>query len=518
MGSLTIKNKILRCETCFMLKKITIEPNYPQTNINFQCSCGSNRQSIISFTKDLQKEEVFKIKCSFCGKEAKHPQYCTGCRRTYCNVCVKSHDTSQETKTPHELIDSYKYDFYCSKHQDQLVNAHCMTCFLNICQICINDKLHKSHRFIKFSKILLQKKDEEKLKANLKIHSDLLDANITRCNNILSLNNNEEKIKEIREVCNTTTRENRAILALIKYFYKIYTESKHKNYAIIFNITDNIKFNIQPSPSDDVSSIEQRTSDFIEYLKREFVIFKRFNSITKARSNTTMPNSQMNFLKKKINKPELKEENKNDNDGKKPKIENDEIPKQERNYTVTNRFNNQPGPSSNMFSVLGIEKKENDNNNNNNHETNNNQVGNTNNTETNNNEGNKIIEEDKEEEEEGDTAKNQKEEKTNNNPEVNIEEQNKDDNIVNINEIIANKDKNPFTFDKEEEIKINFDSTPSQTQTQTQSNTESIQNNNDSDKEVNMGHIDFNENEVKNNNSKEQKENINENDNLIYTD
>ncbi|MBP5570580.1 MAG: hypothetical protein J6X46_06130, partial [Prevotella sp.] len=202
-----------------MLKKITIEPNYPQTTVSSECSCGFNRQSIMSFTKDLQKEEPFKIKCSFCGKDPKHLQYCTGCRRIYCNICVKSHDTNQATRTPHDMIDPFKYDFYCSKHQDQLVNAYCMTCFLNICQNCINEKLHKSHRFIKFSKILLQKNDEEKLKANLKLHTEVIDANITRCNNILTLNTNEEKKKEIKEVCTTTVREDRSIIGLIKYFY-----------------------------------------------------------------------------------------------------------------------------------------------------------------------------------------------------------------------------------------------------------------------------------------------------------
>ena len=114
----------------------------------------------------------------------------------------------------------------------------------------------------------------------------------------------KKKKKEIKEVCNTTVRENRSIIGLIKYFYKMYTESKNKDYTIIFNVIDNIKFNVQPAPSDDVSSIEQRTTDFIEYLKREFVIFKRFNTITKPRSNTTMPSSQMNSMKKKINKEE----------------------------------------------------------------------------------------------------------------------------------------------------------------------------------------------------------------------
>ena len=237
MGSLVIKNKALRCEKCFMLKLITIEPDYPQTTVSSKCICGSNRQTIMSFTKDLLKEEQFKIKCFFCGKLAMHSQYCTGCRRIYCNICLKKHDTNQITNTPHEIIDPNKYDFYCSKHQDQIVNAYCKTCFLDICQNCINEKLHKSHR-----------DDEEKLKTNLKIHSNEIEANITRRNNILALNTNEEKIKEIKEVCNTAVRENRYILDLIKYFYKIYTDSKHKNYAIILNVTDNIKFNIQPAP------------------------------------------------------------------------------------------------------------------------------------------------------------------------------------------------------------------------------------------------------------------------------
>ena len=168
MGSLTVKNKSLRCDKCFCLKLITIEPDYPQTTINSECFCGFTRQSLLSFTKDLQKEELYKIKCSFCNREPKHPQYCTGCRRIYCTSSRQAHDNNIETKTPHQLIDSYKFDFYCSTHQDQLVTAFCKTCFLNICQTCISNKLHKSHRFIKYSKILLTSKGEEELNNNLK--------------------------------------------------------------------------------------------------------------------------------------------------------------------------------------------------------------------------------------------------------------------------------------------------------------------------------------------------------------
>ena len=150
MGSLTIKNKALRCEKCFMLKKITIEPNYPQSTVCFECNCGFTRQSLTTYASILENEELFKVKCSFCGREPKHPTYCTGCRRTYCTSCKQAHDTTIQTKTPHKLIDSYKYDFYCSSHLEVFVNAYCKTCSLNICQNCINEKLHKGHRFIKF--------------------------------------------------------------------------------------------------------------------------------------------------------------------------------------------------------------------------------------------------------------------------------------------------------------------------------------------------------------------------------
>ena len=253
MGSLTIKNKILRCEKCFMLKAITIEPNYPQTTILSECICGFNRQSLLSFTTELQKEELFKVKCSFCGKEPKHPTYCTGCRRTYCTTCKKAHDIKQQTKTPHKEIDSYKYDFYCSTHQEELVTAYCKTCSLNICQSCITNKLHKAHRFLKYTKIILSPKDEEDLKNKFKINGDKIDANISKCNEILSLQNSEEKKKELREVCNTTVRDNRSILSLIKYFYRQYTEAKHKNYTIIFNVTENIKFNPQTIPPEGIN-------------------------------------------------------------------------------------------------------------------------------------------------------------------------------------------------------------------------------------------------------------------------
>ena len=218
MGSQSITNKALRCEKCFMLKKFQIEPNYPHTTILSEFNCGFDREPIISFTDILMKEEVLKVKCSFCGRESKHPKYCTGCRRTYCSTCRNAHDISIKTKTPHKLIDSFKYDFYCSTHKDVFLSAFCKTCFLNICPNCIHDKLHKGHRFVKYEKLLLTIKDEENLKKLLKINEERIDQNIAKCNEIIAQQKDPEKIEELKYMCNTTVAENKSILVFIYYF------------------------------------------------------------------------------------------------------------------------------------------------------------------------------------------------------------------------------------------------------------------------------------------------------------
>ena len=278
MGSLTIKHKILRCEKCFMLKLFRIEPNYPQTTISCECNCGLNRQSILVFSKMMQMNEEYKVKCYFCGKEPKHPNYCTGCRRTYCKSCRKQHDDTIQTKTPHKFIDAFKYDFYCSTHQDEIVNSFCKNCFLNICQKCINEKLHNGHRFIKFTKMILSPQEEEALKQSIKANEEKITENQKKCYVLLIDLTDEKSKNELRDICNATVNDNKAILEVIRFFHQVYSETKYKNYNLLYNLKENIKFNPAELPSEEIVSIDKKTNDFIEYLTREFVLFKRFNS------------------------------------------------------------------------------------------------------------------------------------------------------------------------------------------------------------------------------------------------
>ena len=442
MGNLTIKNKVLRCEKCFMLKKFNIEPNYPQTTISFECICGFNRQSLLLFTKELQKEELFKVKCSFCGREPKHPSYCTGCRKTYCTACKKSHNNQIQTKTPHKLIDSYKFDFYCSTHQDQLVSGYCISCSLNICQNCINEKLHKDHRFVKYTKILLNQKEEENLKNNLRINENKIQENINQCNSLLAQQNNEAIKKELRDVCNTTCRDNKSILALIKYFYKMYTDSKHKNYTLILNVKENIKFNPNRLITNKITSIEQKTLDYLEFLKREFILFKRFNS-DKVRSYTTIGNTQM--MNKRINKVEKKSE---DNAKAKMNIN------QENNTEnkISEKNNNTNNKDQNIFKETEKEKQKESNNINNDNQIiiNNNNDNNVNITDK--IENNKNI---------NDNENNNNDNLNLNNIKINHSNTNNNENIVNIKEILNEKyDQNDFNYNSDEEININFGTVP----------------------------------------------------------
>ena len=343
MGSLAINIKILRCEKCFMLKKFLIEPNYPGTSVLSECDCGFSRVPVLTFTNALKNPEIFIIRCSFCKKEAKHTLYCTGCRRTYCNTCKNNHDTKKKTKTSHHMIDSFKYDFYCAEHQDDINNAYCMNCSLNICQKCINTKKHNGHIIIMYNKIYLRKSDEENLGKNFELSEEKIGNKINMSKVLLSKIEDKEKNNSFKEVVNTSIKNNRAILVLIKYFYQMYARAKHKNYAIIYNITENIKFNQQPFSLFQTTTLDERIKDFTEYLKTDFVLFKRYIS-TKVKNNIII-------LHKK------ESDNKNDVKTKEKKEIKEEIIKNNKDIQ-----NNQEKKEDNIDNnVIEEEKKENKN-------------------------------------------------------------------------------------------------------------------------------------------------------------
>ena len=284
MGGMTIKEKILRCGKCFMLRRFILEPNYPKSTILSECDCGFLRMPVISFTKELEDPDLYIIRCFFCKKEPKNPLYCTGCRRIYCNTCKLSHNTKQKLKTPHIIINPYKFDFYCAEHQDVFNNAYCLGCGLNICQNCINEKKHKNHIVLLYDKLQMSKNDEKKIKKNIELSLGKILKKIEISKELIKRIKDKEKRKEFKDLVNASIKENRAILALVEYFYQIYIRVKNKNYAIIYNIMENIKFNFQPFILTKSESLEERLNNYIIYLQNDFVLFKRYVS-TKNKNN-----------------------------------------------------------------------------------------------------------------------------------------------------------------------------------------------------------------------------------------
>ena len=229
MGCLAIKEKLLRCEKCFMLRLFLIKPDYPQSTLIYKCSCGFFSSPILSFTKALQSQELYKIKCSICNKEAKYPLYCPGCHQTFCPNCKSSHNTEIKTRTKHILIDSYKYDFYCAEHQDVFNNAYCDDCKINICQNCIKENLHKGHIVYMYNQLILNKNDEKKIKTDIEASAAKIVQKINMSKVLIKQLTDKNQIENLKEVVNTTMIDNKSIIALIQYFYHMYIEMTSLN-------------------------------------------------------------------------------------------------------------------------------------------------------------------------------------------------------------------------------------------------------------------------------------------------
>ena len=366
MGCLAIKEKLLRCEKCFMLRLFLIKPDYPQSTLIYKCSCGFFSSPILSFTKALQSQELYKIKCSICNKEAKHPLYCPGCHQTFCPNCKSSHNTEIKTRTKHILIDSYKYDFYCAEHQDVFNNAYCDNCKINICQNCIKENLHKGHIVYMYNQLILNKNDEKKIKTDIEASAAKIIQKINMSKVLIKQLTDKNQIENLKEVVNTTMIDNKSIIALIQYFYHMYIESKHKNYAIIYNLKENIKFNLFPFQLYQSTTLDERLNDFIEYLKSDFVLFKRL--ISTRKNQNIIVSSKKQEVKKDNEKSKLKAEiqeklnnmqnkkgiNENDNN----LINNDDINENDNNLSNNEEINE----SDNNINDENISEEKNDSN------------------------------------------------------------------------------------------------------------------------------------------------------------
>ena len=289
MSNSFIKNKLLRCETCFMLRKIIIEPNFPETSVCLECICGEFREDIQQYVPELLKNTNFELKCRQCGKEDKDAVYCSTCRKLYCSNCgKKDKESNSNSQNPHYIINANKYDFYCVQHQEELVNAYCSNCSLNICQKCTN---HKNHKVMVFSKVSPSPVQVTMMKESFNLTSDKMENIEEIFESLCSKQKNPQLNRQLKDVYNATYQDNKKIIELIKFFADMYNNNKNKNYAIIHNLSENMKFNVTQFMYNRNGNIDQQTVDFLNFLKRDFVLTQR--AVVKARSYTTVAKPQM---------------------------------------------------------------------------------------------------------------------------------------------------------------------------------------------------------------------------------
>ena len=157
----------------------------------------------------------------------------------------------------------------------------------------------------------MNEKEINKIQKNMKISEAKITKKVNIAKTYFKQIKDEEKKKNFKKVFNSSYIENRNILGLIQYFLLMYMEVKHRNYTLIYNIVENIKFNQQDIMLPKSNSLEQKINDFMDMLKNDFVLFKRYVS-TKKKNNINTVSQKQN--EKNENKDKNKNEQKQENE------------------------------------------------------------------------------------------------------------------------------------------------------------------------------------------------------------
>ena len=273
MGNFDIKSKSLRCEKCFSIRRITIEPKYPFSELQLECRCGGSRISIHHYLSELGKGEIFRIKCHKCRREEKSNIYCYDCKCIYCTKCLKDHNI-QYAKNNHKLISPKKFDFYCVDHQNELYSSYCFNCEKNICNICIQENKHLNHRVASYKSLCLSKSGKEKFNDGLRLIKLKLEYNSKVSNLILKKTKSEKTRNKIGASLENNIRENKAIMHILKFLIHIFNNTKNKNYNIIYNFVENINFNVRRLKFAKNTNLEEDTKSLINYLNSDLILYE----------------------------------------------------------------------------------------------------------------------------------------------------------------------------------------------------------------------------------------------------
>jgi len=332
MGGLEIRNKYIRCSKCLEIKRITIIPEYPEPKVKTNCRCSEKEEILSQFFKDLKKKEDFKIKCAKCQTEdPKEPKYCYQCQKIYCVKCCDFHSQlsnimesdSKEKKDDvnvligHKVIDIEKVDFHCILHQDEKFVGFCRKCLLNYCAKCQGEKLHEGHKCKLFVNLLLDKKKKENIKNFKKFSQNKISYNHKISKMIRKKIKNKENKNLIESLSKENEKINEKLLEFFDFLYDIYDKLKHKdNYSVIYNVVNNLKFNVERLKFDKDKNEEEDAQILIDYLKSDFIMHNE-QSLKKMEEKNSQKNNEEKDKEKEYDEWEFIEKTINNNDDEK---------------------------------------------------------------------------------------------------------------------------------------------------------------------------------------------------------
>ena len=268
MGNYNIKSSILRCQNCCSIRKMTINPGFPQTFVNSECRCDISNIPLKQFLEELNKGTQFKMICKNCKKDDKNPSYCSNCNHIYCSSCLRDHKN-------HKYILVSKVDYYCIFHQKELFCCYCNDCSVNYCKKCIQEKKHLNHSCCEFSKLIMSKNDRNYLKEKFRLAESKLDFGTQFVSAFVKKLKKEEDKKIILNAEKNNLSQNKSILELINFFIYFYDNSKYKNYNIIYNFTENINLNVNKFKfSENNISLDEAFEEILKFFKEDFIIIR----------------------------------------------------------------------------------------------------------------------------------------------------------------------------------------------------------------------------------------------------
>ena len=245
------KNEEIICPECN--EDILIKLEKYRVNM-YKCknnhSCGE-----IKFEEMIDNEQDIIIKCNICNNNRNEMYKCITCNNNICLSCRENHNNN------HIIINYEQRNLICDKHND-FYTKYCNDCNKNICINC--EREHHNHNKLYYGDIIPENNNENELKIYI---------------NKLKNEINEIIIKLKNIIYN---------IEIYKYISNNINKNKKRNYQILNNKTEFIKYNnkiindIKDINNDDnlnnkfknIMKIYEEMNESFNYIKGEIKIKK----------------------------------------------------------------------------------------------------------------------------------------------------------------------------------------------------------------------------------------------------